>query len=91
MRRFGDSRSYRQLEELFALYDENGQPDRLTKSYTPTDSNVKSLVRNEKKIFLGDAKSIKNRPPGFPIKKAKVVYSDKIEASETSIIKFSRY
>ncbi|AUS04355.1 TIM-barrel domain-containing protein [Pseudotamlana carrageenivorans] len=89
--RFGDSRPYVQLNELFTLYDKNGNKGQLTGTYTSKEKGVETLIRDEKSIFFEDVKSIKNLPQNFPLKQSNVTYEGAIEASETGEFSFTLY
>lgn len=89
--RFGDSRPYKQLNNVFKLYDKKGNPGSLTGTYTSTDKGVETLVRSEESIFFEDIKSIKNLPKNFPLKNANVTYEGEIEAPESGDFKFTLY
>ncbi|KOS04891.1 alpha-xylosidase [Flavobacterium akiainvivens] len=89
--RFGDSRPYKQLSDVFKIYDKNGQPGSITGTYSSTDAGVQTIVRREPNIFFEDIKSIKALPQGFPLKHANVLYEGSIEANETGTYKFTLY
>jgi len=89
--RFGDSRPYKQLNNVFKLYDKKGNPGSLTGTYTSEDKGVETLVRKEESIFFEDIKSIKNLPKNFPLKNANVTYEGEIEAPESGDYKFTLY
>lgn len=89
--RFGDSRPYEQLKEVFKIYDKKGQANSFTGTYTSTEEGVKPIIRQEENIFFEDIRSIKNLPQGFPLKKANVVYEGAIEAPESGVYKFTLY
>ncbi|WP_435132777.1 TIM-barrel domain-containing protein [Formosa sp. A9] len=89
--RFGDSRPYKQLNDLFKLYDANGKAGALTGTYTSSDKGVETLVRDEKSIFFEDIKSAKNLPEGFPLKNASVTYQGDIEANNSGEFSFILY
>jgi alpha-D-xyloside xylohydrolase len=89
--RFGDSRPYKQLNNVFKLYDKNGNQGSLTGTYTSKDAGVETLVRSEESVFFEDIKSIKNLPKKFPLKNANVTYEGEIEAPETGDFKFTLY
>lgn len=89
--RFGDSRPYQQLNEVFKIYDKNGQSGSITGTYSSTDTGVKTIVRQEPNIFFEDIKSIKALPQGFPLKNANVLYEGSLEAAESGTYKFTLY
>nr|WP_315153430.1 TIM-barrel domain-containing protein [uncultured Flavobacterium sp.] len=89
--RFGDSRPYKQLNNVFKLYDKKGNQGSLTGTYTSKDAGVETLVRTEESVFFEDIKSIKNLPKKFPLKNANVTYEGEIEAPESGDFKFTLY
>lgn len=89
--RFGDSRPYKQLGEVFKIYDKKGEAGSLTGTYNSTEAGVQPVVRKESSIFFEDIKSIKNLPQGFPLKNANVMYEGEIEAAESGTYKFTLY
>lgn len=89
--RFGDSRPYKQLNQIFKLYDKKGVEGSLTGTYTSKDKGVQTLERREESIFFEDIKSIKNLPKNFPLKNANVTYEGEIEAQENGDYKFILY
>lgn len=89
--RFGDSRPYEQLNEVFKLYDKEGKENALTGTYKTPENGGQTIVRDEPSIFFEDVKSIKNLPQNFPLKKANVLYEGDIEASQSGEFKFILY
>ncbi|WP_194768457.1 TIM-barrel domain-containing protein [Tamlana sp. I1] len=89
--RFGDSRPYQQLNEVFTLYDKNGEANGLTGTYSAPENGNVNLVRTESSIFFEDKESIKSLPENFPLKNAEVTYEGAIEASETGAFNFILY
>lgn len=89
--RFGDSRPYKQLNDMFSLYDKNGKEGALTGTYTSKDKGVDTLIRDEASIFFEDVKSIKNLPQGFPLKNAEVTFEGEIEAPTSGEFSFILY
>lgn len=88
--RFGDSRPYQQLNEIFKLYDKQGKLGGLTGTYMSSEIE-NPIIRLEPSIFFEDQKSIKNLPQDIPLKHANVIYEGEIEASETGDFKFILY
>ncbi len=88
--RFGDSRPYQQLNDVFKLYDKFGESGGLTGTYASSEIQ-NDIIRKEPSIFFEDQKSIKNLPQGIPLKNANVVYEGDIEAQETGEFKFILY
>lgn len=89
--RFGDSRPYEQLSDVFKIYDKNGEIGGLTGTYTAPEKGNDTLIRKEANIFFEDIKSINNLPKGFPLKNADVIYEGDIETSESGVYKFILY
>ncbi|WP_157514488.1 TIM-barrel domain-containing protein [Mangrovimonas sp. TPBH4] len=89
--RFGDSRPYLQLNEVFKLYNKEGKENALTGTYKTADNGGQTIVRDEPSIFFEDVKSIKNLPANFPLKNAEVLYEGDIEAAESGEFNFILY
>lgn len=89
--RFGDSRPYEQLNNVFKLFDKNGESGSLTGTYNTPDNGKINLVRKEASIFFEDVKSFKNLPENFPLKNAEVTYEGDIEAPQNGEYKFTLY
>ncbi|MFI1772381.1 TIM-barrel domain-containing protein [Thalassobellus citreus] len=89
--RFGDSRPYQQLNNVFKLYDKNGALGNLTGTYEAPEEGGKKLVRKEPSVYFENQKSILNLPKNFPLKNAEILYEGDIEASETGLHKFILY
>ncbi|MBZ4040878.1 TIM-barrel domain-containing protein [Flavobacterium hibisci] len=89
--RFGDSRPYEQLNQVFKLFGKNGEPGFLTGTYSTPEKKNAPLIREEKSIFFEDVKSIKNLPTELPLKNANVTYEGEIEAPQDGEYKFILY
>lgn len=90
--RFGDTRDYSQLNELFTLYDQSGKAGGLTATYTPSDTIKNSkIIRTEDSIFYEDIKTIKNLPENFRLNNSHVTYQGEIEARENGTYYFHLY
>ncbi|OIV41689.1 TIM-barrel domain-containing protein [Flavobacterium johnsoniae] len=89
--RFGDSRPYEQLNQVFKLFGKNGQPGFLTGTYSTPEKKNAPLIREEKSIFFEDVKSIKNLPADLPLKNSSVTYEGEIEAQQDGEYKFILY
>jgi len=89
--RFGDSRPYEQLNQVFKLFGKNGEPGFLTGTYSIPEKKNAPLIREEKSIFFEDVKSIKNLPTELPLKNANVTYEGEIEAPQDGEYKFILY
>ncbi len=89
--RFGDSRPYEQLNNIFKLYDKDGKEGGLTGMYVSKGNETQRLIRSEKSIFFEDIKSIRNLPENFPLKGSNVTYEGEIEANESGMFRFILY
>lgn len=83
--KWGDSRDYAQLGEIFDLYDAQGKPGALTAAYTPAAKNKKAspVVRREDRIYYEDQKTILDLPQRFDLNGSSVLYSGEIAARAT--------
>ncbi|MBO5079248.1 MAG: DUF4968 domain-containing protein, partial [Bacteroidaceae bacterium] len=95
--RFGNPDDYKQLGEVFKLYDKEGKEGAITGIYTP-DKNRGSevIVRREDSLYFEHLVRKKldrvvNLPQKFPYKGANVLYEGSIEPSETGEYKFILY
>ena len=101
MCRFGDSREYAQLGDVFKLYDKDGEEGCLTGTYVPdAKSGAKTLVRQEDSIYFeylvrADLTKRKERvvnlPEDFPFMGSHVTYEGEIESSESGLFRFILY
>lgn len=95
--RFGDSRDYLQLSDVFKLYDKDGKEGALTGTYVPdAQSGAEMLVRREDSIYFehlirGDLNHVVNLPKDFPFMGAHVTYEGEIEPSESGLFRFILY
>lgn len=95
--RFGNSREYSQLGELFTLYDKEGKEGALTGTYCPADKGLQTLVRREPQIYFehldreARLNKVVNLPDGFPFMGATVTYEGDIEPRETGEYRFILY
>jgi alpha-D-xyloside xylohydrolase len=95
--RWGNPEDYKQLGQVFRLYDKDGREGALTGTYTPADPNDQTLVRREDSIYfehLDRAKKLSkvvNLPEGFNFAGSKVTYEGEIEAKESGEHKFILY
>ena len=95
--RFGNPDDYKQLGEVFKLYDKEGKEGAITGTYTP-DKNRGSevIVRREDSLYFEHLVRKKldrvvNLPQKFPYKGANVLYEGSIEPSESGEFKFILY
>lgn len=86
--RFGNPKDYSQLQELFTLYDKEGQAGALTGTYSAPGQQT--LVRREDSIYFENLKSAKNLP-AFPLAFATVTYEGEIEPKTSGEYRFSHY
>ena len=94
MMRFGNPEDYKQLGEVFKLYDKNGKEGCLTGTYVPAKG--KTLVREEPKIYFEhlvapEMARVVNLPEDFQFYGSQVTYEGELEASETGDYQFSLY
>ena len=95
--RFGNPDDYKQLGEVFKLYDKEGKEGAITGTYTP-DKNRGSevIVRREDSLYFEHLVRKKldrvvNLPQKFPYKGANVLYEGAIEPKESGEYKFILY
>ncbi|MBQ1857746.1 MAG: DUF5110 domain-containing protein, partial [Bacteroidales bacterium] len=86
--RWGNPQPYRQLGDIFRLYDKDGKEGSLTGTYKPAFGD--SLVRQEDSLYFENEWAIKNLPD-IRLMGAKVVYEGYLEAPETADYRFILY
>ena len=94
MMRFGNPEDYKQLGEVFRLYDKNGKEGCLTGTYVP--AHGETIVRDEPKIYFEhlvapEMARVVNLPEDFQFYGSNVTYEGAIEASETGDYQFILY
>ena len=94
MMRFGNPSDYRQLGEVFKLYDNNGNEGYLTGIYVP--AHGETLVREEPKLYFEhlvepEMSKVVNLPEGFRFYGSEVTYEGEIEAPYTGDYQFILY
>ncbi len=94
MMRFGNPEDYKQLGEVFKLYDRNGKEGCLTGTYVPAQGET--LVREEPKIYFEhlvapEMARVVNLPEDFQFYGSNVTYEGEIEASATGDYQFILY
>ncbi|MDE5749662.1 MAG: DUF4968 domain-containing protein, partial [Duncaniella sp.] len=94
--RFGNPEPYRQLGEVFRIYDADGKPGALTGTYIPAGAAEPSIVQREDSIYFEhlirkELKHVVNLPQDFPYPGSHVTYTGEIEAPETADYKFILY
>ena len=86
--RWGNPEPYKQLGEIFTLYDKDGVEGALTGTYKTTEGNV--LSRREDSLYFENEFVIKNLPQ-IPLSGSEVVYEGYIQAPETADYHFIQY
>ena len=94
MMRFGNPEDYKQLGEVFKLYDKNGKEGCLTGTYVPAYGET--LVREEPKIYFEhlvapEMARVVNLPEDFQFYGSNVSYEGAIEAPATGDYQFILY
>ena len=94
MMRFGNPSDYKQLGEVFALYDVDGKVGCLTGTYVP--AHGQTLVREEPQLYFEhlvapEMARVVNLPEGFRFNGATVTYEGFIEAPATGEYQFILY
>lgn len=92
--RWGDPRDYKHLDEVFTLYDKNGEGGALTGTYKPAHGTM--LVRREKALnqeYLRTPQCdvVLNSPEGFDFNGSKVVFEGLLEPAESGLFHFYMY
>lgn len=92
--RWGDPREYRQLDEVFRLYDRDGVEGALTGTYHPAQG--RPMVRREKAVnqeYLRTPQCdvVLNAPEGFDFNGSHVEFEGSMEASESGLFHFYMY
>ncbi len=95
--RFGNPDPYRQLGEVFKLYDKQGREGALTGTYVPASPDEGTTIeRREDSIYFEhlirkELKHVVNLPPDFKYRGSHVEYEGEIEAPETGDYRFILY
>lgn len=95
--RFGNPDDYKQLGEVFKLYDKDGKEGAITGTYTPDKNRgAEVIVRREDSLYFEHLVRKKldrvvNLPQKFPYKGATVLYEGEIEPKESGEFKFILY
>lgn len=92
--RWGRPDDYKQLGDVFKLYDKNGKEGALTGTYIAADGT--ELVREEPLIYFehlirGDLSHVVNAPKGFNFWNSHVTFEGEIEAEESGAFEFIMY
>ena len=94
MMRFGNPEDFKQLGEVFTLYDAEGNEGALTGTYVPAAGET--LVRREPQIYFEhliapEMARVINLPEGFRFYGSEVTYEGFIQAPESGEYQFSLY
>ncbi len=94
MMRFGNPADYRQLGEVFKLYDAQGKEGCLTGTYVP--ENGQTIVRDESKLYFEyliepKMEKVVNLPEDFVFFNSNVTYEGCLEAAQTGDYQFILY
>ncbi len=94
MMRFGNPEEYRQLGDVFKLYDSNGKEGVLTGTYVP--ANGETIVREEPKLYFEylvepEMARVVNLPEDFQFYGSKITYEGSVEAPATGDYQFNLY
>ena len=94
MMRFGNPADYKQLGDVFTLYDLNGKEGCLTGTYVP--AHGQTLVREEPQLYFEhlvapEMARVVNLPEGFRFNGSRVTYEGFIEAPVTGEYQFILY
>ena len=94
MMRFGNPEDYKQLGEVFKLYDKHGKEGCLTGTYKTSEGET--LVRDEPQLYFEylvepELSKVVNLPEGFRFMGSDVTYEGYIEAPESGEYQFILY
>ena len=94
MMRFGNPADYKQLGEVFKLYDAQGKEGCLTGTYVP--ENGQTIVRDEPKLYFEyliepKMEKVVNLPEDFVFFNSNVTYEGSLEAAQTGDYQFILY
>ena len=94
MMRFGNPDEYKQLGDVFTIYDKNGNEGVLTGTYVPEKGET--VVRQEPKLYFEylvepEMTRVVNLPEEFQFYNSKVTYEGEIEAPQTGDYQFILY
>ena len=92
--RFGNPEDYKQLGDVFKLYDKNGKEGCLTGTYVPAQGET--LVREEPELFFEylvapELKKVVNTPDDFKLGGSNVTFEGCLEAPQTGDYQFILY
>ena len=94
MMRFGNPADYKQLGEVFKLYDAQGKEGCLTGTYVP--ENGQTIVSDEPKLYFEyliepKMEKVVNLPEDFVFFNSNVTYEGSLEAAQTGDYQFILY
>ena len=94
MMRFGNPTDYKQLGDVFTLYDAQGVEGNLTGTYVP--EHGETIVRDEPKLYFEyliepKMEKVVNLPEDFVFYNSNVTYEGAIEAAQTGDYQFILY
>ncbi len=94
--RFGNPEPYKQLGQVFKIYDKEGKEGALTGTYTPKGADAPQIVQREDSIYFEhlirkELTHVVNLPQDFNYSGSHVEYEGEIEANETGEYKFILY
>ncbi|WP_303024209.1 TIM-barrel domain-containing protein [Duncaniella muris] len=94
--RFGNPEPYKQLGQVFKLYDKDGKEGALTGTYVPAKAEEPTIVQREDSIYFEhlirkELKHVVNLPQDFNYQGSHVTYEGEIEPSESGEFKFILY
>ena len=87
--RFGKADEYRQLGQVFNIYNKEGKAGCLTGTYKPRFGQT--VTRDEDSIYFENSETIVNLPKGVQLQGANVTYEGTLEANTTSNYHFILY
>ena len=87
--RFGKADEYRQLGDVFHIYNKEGKMGSLTGTYA--ERGGRTLSRDEDSIYFENSETIVNLPKGIRLQGATVTYEGTIEPQTDAIYHFILY
>lgn len=87
--RWGNPEDYRQLGDVFTMYDKNGQQGSLTGTYT--DTKGKQIVRKEDSLYYENSREILRLPKELHLNGSHVVYEGYLSAPQSDLYRFILY
>lgn len=91
--RYGDQRDYAQINEVFKVYDKDGNEGGLSSRWVPgVHSSAKILERTEKILYFDNIHANKELLPAkFPLMGSTVSFEGYLEPSESGTFRFLHY